>query len=175
MTETPQYTYAAVGATAAGRWPAGFARLRFRTRVGTGAAAFRTAARAVLEWRMHRTMGVRMDTSAGRAAPGVRVRVGLGPGRARVTAPCRVVWAEEGDDRAGWAYGTLPGHPVRGEESFVVERGPDGVVWLTVTAFSRPAVWWTRAAGPLLPLAQRAYAHRCGTALRRIVRTTAER
>lgn len=44
----------------------------------------------------------------------------------------------------------------------------DGAVLLTVTAFSRPAVWYTRAAGALVPLFQRAYARRCGAVLRRL-------
>ena len=111
-----------------------------------------------------------MDTPAESAVPGAVVVVGLGVGPLRLHAPCRVVWAVDGPDRAGWGYGTLPGHPASGEESFVVERDPEGTVWLTVAAFSRPAVWWTRAAGPLLPVLQKLYARRCGQVLRRLVR-----
>lgn len=49
-----------------------------------------------------------------------------------------------------------------------MSREDSEAVWLTVTAFSRPAVWWARAAGPLIPVLQRAY--RCGAVLRRLVR-----
>jgi uncharacterized protein (UPF0548 family) len=164
------FTYPAVGATAHGRPPDGFSRLRVRTRVGRGAHDQAAAARAVREWRMHRAMGVRMETTAETALPGTTVVVGLGVARLRLRAPCRVVWAVDEPDRSGWGYGTLPGHPQRGEESFVVERDATGTVWLTVTAFSRPAVWWTRAGGPLIPLMQRLYARRCGAVLHRLVR-----
>ncbi|TXN26732.1 DUF1990 family protein, partial [Lacisediminihabitans profunda] len=46
--------------------------------------------------------------------------------------------------RRGFAYGTLPGHPEEGEESFIVEQTEDGSVWLEISAFSRPAngLWW---------------------------------
>ncbi|MFJ3877139.1 DUF1990 family protein [Streptomyces sp. NPDC090077] len=165
------YTYEVVGATRSGPPPAGFHSLRVRTRIGSGPAHFRLAAEAVLTWRMHRAVGVRIDAEDERAAEGGRVRVSIGP----VRAPCRVVWAVEGDRSAGFAYGTLPGHPECGEEAFVVEREADDSVWLTVTAFSRPAVWWARAGGPVTRILQRAYARRCGLVLRRACRRSDQR
>ncbi|WP_432109329.1 DUF1990 family protein [Streptomyces sp. AA1529] len=165
-----EYSYTPVGRTAYGVTPPGFRALRVRIPLGTGGAVFAAAARALLEWRMHRAMGVRLEADAGRAAPGVRVTVGLGVGALRVGGPCRVVWAVEEERRAGWAYGTLPGHPQRGEEAFLVEHAPDGAVRLTVRAYSVPAVWWTRAAGPVLPVLQRGYGLRCGQVLRRLAR-----
>ncbi|GAA2620622.1 DUF1990 domain-containing protein [Streptomyces axinellae] len=169
------FTYAPVGGTVHGGLPPGRPGLRVRTRLGGGEAVFRAACDAVMEWRMHRAMGVRVAADAGRAAPGVAVTVGLGVGRVRVYGPCRVVWAVEEERRAGWAYGTLPGHPVRGEEAFVVERHEDGSVWLTVSAFSKPHAWWTRALLPLVRVFQGAYAHRCGQVLRRLSRGGARR
>lgn len=166
----PAFSYAPVGRTAHGVTPPGFRPLCVRTPLGTGEAVFQAASRAVLEWRMHRAMGVRMETDAERAVPGVQVTVGLGIGRLRVHGPCRVVWLVEDERRAGWAYGTLPGHPQCGEEAFWVEQALDGRVRLTVWAYSNPAVWWTRAAGPVVPVLQRLYAHRCGQVLRRLAR-----
>jgi uncharacterized protein (UPF0548 family) len=84
-----------------------------------------------------------------------------------IAAPCQVVWTVAEEDRAGFAYGTLPGHPAQGEESFVVNQDGDGVVWFTITSFSRPARWYAAAAGPLVPVLQQAYARRCGQVLRR--------
>ncbi|MGI5350933.1 DUF1990 family protein [Streptomyces sp. CA-250714] len=168
--QEPAFSYTPVGRTAHRVTPPGFSPLFVRTLLDTGEAAFAAASRAVLEWRMHRAMGVRMDTDAERAAPGVRVTVSLGVGRWRVGGSCRVVWTAEEERRAGWAYGTLPGHPECGEEAFLVEYAEDGRVWLTVWAYSRPAVWWTRAAGPAVPVFQRLYAHRCGQVLRRLAR-----
>jgi uncharacterized protein (UPF0548 family) len=164
--------YPGCGATRGdpGAWPTGFRRLRVSVPVGRGAGDFAAAGEALATWRMHRAMGVRFGTEALRAARGVDVLVGLGVGPLRVHAPCRLVWTEDGPRRTGWAYGTLPGHPVRGEEAFLVVRHEDGTVRLEVRAFSRPEAWYTVAAGPLLPLFQRSYARRCGRVLRRLVR-----
>jgi uncharacterized protein (UPF0548 family) len=129
-------TYLAVGATRDGAFPKGYNRLRYRTPLGSG--VFEVAAEAVLTWRMHRAAGVAMRPSAERAAPGVTVHCGLGVGPLRYWAPCEVVWALAEEDRAGFGYGTLPGHPESGEEAFLVSREPDGQTWFTVTAFSRP-------------------------------------
>ncbi|WP_461009480.1 DUF1990 family protein [Streptomyces capparidis] len=163
------FSYAEVGATREGPLPGGYRHLRVRVPVGHGRAVFEAAGRAVLEWRMHRAAGVRMVTDAPRAAPGVRVTPQLGVGPLRVSAPCEVVWTLEEERRAGWAYGTLPGHPERGEEAFLVELDGSGAVTLTVTAFSLPANRCTRAAGPLIPPAQWAYARWCGRTLRALV------
>lgn len=163
-------TYDEPGATRAGRLPPGYRHLSVRTRLGAGPGVYRAAGAAVLEWRMHRAVGVTIAADRPRAEPGARVVVGLGVRPLRVEAPCRVVWAEEGERRTGFGYGTLAGHPESGEEAFVVELG-DGpretaAVWLTVSSFTRPAAAWLRAAGPLAGVFQRAYARRCGRVLR---------
>lgn len=162
-----RFTYPEVGATRALDLPAGYRTLRIRSLVGHGHDAMRAATDAVMEWRMHRAIPVGIDASGPRAAPGVDVTVSLAH---LIFAPCRIVWSEETERRAGWAYGTLEGHPECGEESFVVLRDDEDDIWLTVTAFSRPAAWYTRAAGPLVPCLQRAYARRCGRVLARLVR-----
>ncbi|MFF8912964.1 DUF1990 family protein [Streptomyces sp. NPDC015032] len=162
-------TYPEVGATRLGPLPDGYHHLHHRTRVGRGRADFEAAGAAVTDWRMHRTSGARVRASAARAEAGVCVRVSLGIGPFRFTAPCRVVWAAYEQDRIGFGYGTEAGHPERGEESFVVELADDGAVSFTVMAFSRPAAWYAGLAGPLVPVAQRWYARRLGTTLRRIV------
>ncbi|MFB7216399.1 DUF1990 family protein [Streptomyces sp. NPDC056255] len=162
-------SYPEAGATRLGPLPSGYHHLHHRARVGRGPADLRAAGAAVTEWRMHRTSGARVDASAPRADDGVRVRVSLGIGPLRFTAPCQVVWTAYEQDRVGFAYGTEARHPERGEESFVVELADDGTVWFTVTAFSRPAAWYTRLAGPVVPVLQRWYARRLGSTLRRIV------
>ncbi|WP_326554576.1 DUF1990 family protein [Micromonospora sp. NBC_01813] len=145
--------------------PDGYRHLRYRTRLRPG--SFPMAARAVLTWRMHRAAGARVTATAPQAAPGVRVSVALGVGPLRLVAPCVVVWAVDDADRAGFAYGTLPGHPASGEEAFLVERRGEHT-WLSVVAFSRPVAPIMRLAGPLAALAQRGYAWRLGVALRRL-------
>jgi uncharacterized protein (UPF0548 family) len=44
----------------------------------------------------------------------------------------------DGYGRFGFAYGTLPGHPERGEECFLIERRADDNVWYHILAYSRP-------------------------------------
>ncbi|WP_367320702.1 DUF1990 family protein [Streptomyces sp. HUAS ZL42] len=167
------FTYEHVGATLrdAGFCPPGFHPLRVRTRIGEGEEVFRRAAEAVLTWEMHRALGVGIDASADRASEGVDVTVTLA---GMIKAPCRVVWAVEEYRRSGWAYGTLSGHPECGEEAFLVERTGDGTVWLTVSAFSRPAKWYARAGGAAVRGLQNAYARRCGVVLRRLCAGTEE-
>jgi uncharacterized protein (UPF0548 family) len=74
------------------------------------------------------------------------MRLGAGPVALRI--PCRVVDVVDEPDRRGFVYGTLPGHPECGEESFVLERRPDGAIAFTVAAFSRPATLLARIGGP---------------------------
>jgi len=159
------YTYEDVGATREDRCPPGFHRLHVRTRIGEGEAVFRRASEALMTWELHRELsGVTLTSDAAKAAPGVDVIVGLGP----ITAPCRVVWTVEEYRRTAWAYGTLAGHPESGEEAFEITRTGDGTVWLTITAFSRAAKWYTQAGGPATRWLQHAYAQRCGKVLRRL-------
>lgn len=162
-------TYPEAGATRLGPLPDGYHHLHHRTRIGRDLADFETAGAAVTEFRMHRLSGARVEASAPRAEAGASVRVALGAGPFQLAAPCRVVWAEYGRERIGFAYGTLARHPECGEECFVVEITQDGTVLFTVMAFSRPVRWYTRLAGPLVPVVQRWYARRLGRTLRRIV------
>ncbi|MFY1633069.1 DUF1990 family protein [Solwaraspora sp. WMMB335] len=175
----PTFTYPEAGATrgllrptgtaatTASQLPAGYRHLRYRVRLRP--ESFAVAAEAVLTWRMHRTAGVRVTASGPRAEPGVLVVVRLGAGPLQVQAPCTVVWASIQADRAGFAYGTMPGHPASGEEAFLVERHDDEV-WFSVVAFSRPASTVMRLAGPLAAVAQRRYARRLARALTRLTR-----
>lgn len=74
--------------------------------------------------------------------------------------PGRVVLREQSENRVLYATGTLPGHPFSGEESFILDRMPDGAVWLTVRSFAKPAnVGWVFAS-PALLLVRRAIAKR---------------
>jgi len=148
--------------------PAGYNHLHHRVLLGHGRDVLAAAGAAVTTWQMHRAAGVRIRADAARAAPGVSVECAIGVGPLRATAPCEVVWSTYEPDRIGFAYGTRTGHPECGEESFVVEMGPDKAVWFTVTAFSRPNRWYTRLAGPLVPLFQHLYARHCGRTLRRL-------
>jgi uncharacterized protein (UPF0548 family) len=150
-------TYSEVGATAAGQQPAGYGHLHTERQIGTGRQRFAQAADAVMRWGMQRGAGLRVQASSEVAEVDtvVLVRMGFLP------APCRVVYVIDEPDIRGFAYGTLPGHPESGEERFVVRRDPTtSAVFAEVSAFSRPATWWSRAGGPLVSVAQRVIARR---------------
>ena len=157
-------TYAEVGATRQVPLPAGYHHLHYRTMIGTGAKVFDCAADAVLTFRMHRAAGLTVHADDDRATPGVRLTVGRG----RFGVPCEVVYTIEEPSRAGFGYGTLPGHLERGEEAFVVERDSQDRVWFRTVTFSRPVRWSAIVAGPLSQILQRGYARLLGRTLKRL-------
>jgi uncharacterized protein (UPF0548 family) len=160
-------TYPEHGATRAGL-PSGYDQVTRDVSVGRGRAAFDRAARGLLGWQMHRAAGMSVAASAPTAEVGAVVVLGVGWGPLRLPAPCRVVYRVDESDRRGFAYGTLPGHPERGEESFVLELRADGEVRFAIRAFSRPATALARAGGPLTRVAQALFTDRYVRALRRI-------
>jgi uncharacterized protein (UPF0548 family) len=77
-----------------------------------------------------------------------------------VKAPVRVVYVIDEEGRAGFAYGSMHGHPLSGEEAFIVEHRPDDSVWFVLRAFSRPASGKLRAIAPILRSRQRGVTRR---------------
>ena len=146
-------TYVEVGATA-GELPTGYQHLHAARVVGTGRELFDRCAETVMTWGVQRGAGLTVRPG-GRVRVGAENRIGIGVGPLRIWAPCRVVYVLDESDRKGFAYGTLPGHPESGEESFVVSLADDGTVRFAVTAFSRPARWFARLGGPVARLTQR--------------------
>jgi uncharacterized protein (UPF0548 family) len=142
---TVAYTYSEVGATANPTLPPGYRHLN-RARVLSG-LTFDRAAEQLMSWQLQERSGLRVAASSAIAMPDavVLMRLGLGPASLRI--PCRVVYTVEEADRVGFSYGTLPGHPERGEELFLLERAADGQLRLNISAFSRPATWLARAGG----------------------------
>lgn len=149
-------TYAEVGATA-GSPPPGYRFLRRTSVIGRGRARFEQAAADGMRFGMLRGAGLRVEATTTAAEVGTDVLGHLGP----VPAPCRVVYIVDEPDRRGFAYGTLPGHAVRGEELFLVryERATGDVV-AEVAAFSQPATWWSRLGAPVTGVLQRLIAGR---------------
>ncbi len=160
-------TYPEVGATRDDVLPAGYRHVTRRVEIGRGAALMARAGNALMTFEMLRRAGLRPDVSAPRAAVGVAVTGHFGLGPLAIASPCRVVWSVEEKDRAGFGYGTLPGHPERGEEAFVLDRDAQDIVWFTVRAFSRPNRWFMRAAGPVAHLTQDMITRRYLASMRR--------
>ncbi len=149
-----EFTYSEVGLTA-GDLPRGYRHLRCTRLIGTGPEVFATAAGNLLHWQVHLRAGLCVSPSSATAEPGTVVLLGLRAGPIQITAPCRVVYVVNGLSRQGFAYGTLPGHPERGEQAFLIERQHDGTVSFTITAFSKPGTRLTAVAGPVGQAIQR--------------------
>jgi uncharacterized protein (UPF0548 family) len=139
------FTYAEPGMTG-GVVPAGFRTVRRSRRLRR--RDFPGAAEDLLAWRVHERAGLAVAASAPRAHPGCLVRLRLGRGPIAIEAPCRVVFTVDEPERAGFAYGTLAGHPESGEELFLLFRGLDGGLTFTITAISTPATLLARVGGP---------------------------
>lgn len=169
-----QFTYDERGATDRpfpesldGGWPSGYTVMveTHAIEAADPSAAFIALTEGILAWNLHRGAGLTMESDAGRAEPGVRVVSGFGLGRVRIKAPCRVLWSRSPQldgagravpgQRAGFGYGTLPGHPVRGEEGFYAELTADNRVVFICTAYSMPASLLYRLASPVTRLTQR--------------------
>jgi uncharacterized protein (UPF0548 family) len=176
-------TYGAVGATQAPDLlsfpPPGFRATERRARIGHGPERWEFACAETMTWGIKRRAGFRVEQIAATTGPKTEtvysatghefVHPGdtavLVFGWLRLREPVRVVYTIAEEQRRGFAYGTLPGHPLEGEESFVVERRADDSVWITVRAFSRPSTRGWRAVSPLLRLVQAYFTRRYLAAL----------
>ena len=143
-------TYTEVGATAADL-PAGYHHVRLSSPIGSGRDRFEQAASAVMRYGMLRGAGLRVTATTEVAEVGTDVLGRLGP----FSAPCRVVYVVDEANRRGFAYGSLPGHAVAGEEMFGVRYEPaDDSVHAEVVAFSKPATWWSQIGAPVASMVQ---------------------
>ncbi|WP_278266173.1 DUF1990 domain-containing protein [Nocardia sp. AG03] len=176
MLDNPPLTYARPGVTAPAEedWEAdlpGYRRFGLTVPLGHGEALWRRVRVEVLNWEIKQRSGFRVSAadSSGSAVAreGGRYRIVARIGPLRIIEPAVVVAVVDTPDRCGFAYGTLAGHPVSGEEAFIVHRDPEGVVHLTLRSITTAAphgVW--RRVFPALLLAQRWYRRRYLRALR---------
>ncbi len=160
-------SYEAVGATrpAAARWapPAGYRSYEKTVRIGSGDDCWRAVSAAVLVWGVKTWSGFSVEPAmpAGStvvAGESYWLLARVGPVVLR--EPARVVAVVDEADRRGFAYGTLHGHPVSGEEAFIVRRDACGDVFLTLRSLTRPGHGWWRLAFPGVLVAQRMYRRR---------------
>jgi len=132
-----EVTYGEVGATR-GTLPGGYRHDRHTVELGEGDDVYRRAVQGLRGWEAHRRAGLTLVPHNPPIRQGETVVVAVTlPGISAVAA-CRIVYVVDEADRFGFAYGTLPAHPERGEESFLVQRDAEGTIRFVVTAFSRP-------------------------------------
>jgi uncharacterized protein (UPF0548 family) len=145
---------------------------RHRVLLGHGKAAFAAAGEAIRGWRMFPAEMTRVYGSESPPQPGQVVAVLY---RARLVPiwmlfPARVVYVVAERRRFGFAYGTVPEHPERGEERFLIEWNPeDDSVWYELLAVSQPGHWLARAAYPYARYEQARFRRLSGQAMQRAV------
>ena len=159
---TRPLTYTPAGATAVaddvwGPTPAEFRRYERTVDVN---ASWDNARLLLLRWGVKTRSGFKVDADSidhGTIHEGANMWLRLPFGPIAVTEPIRVVAVVDDPLRCGFSYGTLEGHPVSGEEAFVIRRATKhDPVELTIRSLTRPAptgVW--RYLFPLLLVAQR--------------------
>jgi uncharacterized protein (UPF0548 family) len=127
---------------AAQQSPPGYTRDHHRIKLGEGADAFRSAVEALRRWEMFNIGWLQL------CWPDSPIEIGT---TVAVLADLRCLWSlnacriarvfdDDGDVRRyGFAYGTLPDHVERGQESFIVEwNSSDDSVWYDLSAYSSP-------------------------------------
>ena len=147
-----ELNYEGIGSTEHGPLPQDVECVVTRVYVGEGLETYRRVAEGILCWRLQKGAGLRVRAESEVVVPGTRVVSGFGVGPFRLNAPCEVVWVRQplpgdGPQSAGFGYGTLPGHPVSGEEAFEVELDGKGRVTIAITAFGAPSNWFYAAGG----------------------------
>jgi uncharacterized protein (UPF0548 family) len=171
---TAQPTYTDLGSTLVGRRPEGFHHDSYELELGSGADVFARAVTGLKNWEAHRIAGVRVFSDTEEIQTGATVVVTIGTPLLALAAPCRIVSVIDGQNRWGFAYGTLPGHPEQGEEAFVVSIEADETVRFAITAFSRPGDLLVRLSGPVGRGFQMGGAHNYLQALKRFVQSKRE-
>lgn len=152
-------SYSHVGSTLRTRKVPGVRRLEAQAVVGIGEDEFARVRAELRAWRPQRSLAATVTPDDVAPDLGETVLLGLGLGPVRLVVPNRIVAVIDESDRYGYAYGTLPGHPERGEELFLLDLHHDGSVVLTIRTDSEPAEALRRLARLIRPL-QRAAIHR---------------
>ena len=151
--------------------PGGYRHDRYEASLGAGADVFDRAAAALLAWQAQIGAGVEVFPDGSQVTNGATVVLLLRAGL-WAPAPCRVVYVISEPDRAGFAYGTLRGHPECGEEAFALFRDSADRVRFVVRSFSRPVDPLAKLGAPLARLAQTRVTRRYIDALTEAARTS---
>jgi uncharacterized protein (UPF0548 family) len=142
--------------------PRGYTFDHNRIKLGEGADLFRTAVGALRRWEMFNIGWLHLCWANARIEIGATVAVLADLRCFWSLNACRIarVFDEEGEVRRyGFAYGTLPEHVERGQESFIVEWNTiDDSVWYDLAAYSRPNQLLAKLGYPVTRALQKRFA-----------------
>lgn len=145
---------------AARQSPRGYTRDHNRIKLGEGEEVFRKAVEALKRWEMFNIAWLHLFW------PDAPIEIGT---TVAVLADLRCCWSlnacriarvfDEDPRKYGFAYGTLPDHAERGQESFIVDwRREDDSVWYDIFAYSRPNHLWAQLGYPIARALQKQFA-----------------
>jgi uncharacterized protein (UPF0548 family) len=158
------FSYSEVGATRCTP-PLGYRINHMRALLGKGAKIHARAVDALLSWKLLAVAGLELFPAHPLMQPRTDVALLSRHFGLRSLDFCRVIYVFEGESesagaiqRTAFAYGTLPGHAVCGEEVFSIEWHPaTNEVWYDIFSFSVPGNFLVRLAGPLARSAQKQF------------------
>jgi uncharacterized protein (UPF0548 family) len=159
------FSYADVGATRMTP-PSGWRINHMRSRLGRGRVVHDKAVNALFSWELLTVGSLEVFATAPGVVPQADVAILSRHFGIWSVDFCRVIYVlnEEPENggamlRTGFGYGTLPGHAVRGEEIFSIERHlATQEVWYDIYSFSLPANPLLRLLSPFALAAQRRFA-----------------
>ena len=130
--------------------------------IGAGDEIWNAAREALMSWGVKTRSGFRVETDEEVATTVIKGNsywlIAL-LGFISVREPVRIVDVVDEAARCGFAYGTLEGHPISGEEAFFVHRSGAGV-FLTIRSLTRPGNGKWKVAYPIVLIAQHWYRRR---------------
>ncbi|RKS93719.1 uncharacterized protein (UPF0548 family) [Microbacterium sp. AG790] len=143
----------------------GYRRWEKSTTLGSGTELWEWVTTEVMRWGVKTRSGFSVSPASA-VTVGIRPLITARAFGVSIREPVEVVEVVQTSDRVGFAYRTLAGHPVSGEEAFIVHRDHEHVV-LTIRSLARAADHsrW-RFAFPVLLLAQKVARRRYMRALR---------
>lgn len=124
--------------------------------VGHGGHDLGAAREALLSWVPQRSIGATVLPPGQRVDKGATVFLVIRRGPAYVIARNRVVDVVDQPRHFAYAYGTLSGHPERGEESFALDLLQDDTLRMTIRVRAEPATRVGRAVSPIVKYLQTA-------------------
>lgn len=155
-----ELSYEEVGASKRTPLPAGYRHDHYERRLGFEEDRFERAVDALRRWQGHVDAGVRIFPDGATVEIDSTVLFVLRATGLWAIAPCRVVYVVGEPSRFCFAYGTLPGHPERGEVAMTVIRDDAGSVVARIESFSRTVDPLARAASPVTRVIQRRVTNR---------------
>ena len=159
------FSYPDVGATR-NHPPPGWRVNHMRRLMGTGRVLHNKIVQALFSWDLLAVGNLELFSAAPQVVPQAAVAILSRHFGIWSVDFCRVIYVlrEEPEQsgkilRTGFAYGTLPGHAVKGEEIFSIEFHPaTEEVWYDIFSFSLPASPLIRLAAPIARATQKRFA-----------------